>query len=163
MTKQLFAKQELKATQFFKAFEDRDNSEIKWLNIFTIANQIQSLELVIDIERAERVQAVAEVQNPMTELRDEFRRFVPNSIQLLCWVARTDARNEAVKIWDFGLKSKDWAIRIVENVIARNNDNPWIIEDRTSMESKVISVKFDSRFHAEAFIRRHAWNYCLSA
>ena len=58
-------------------------------------------------------------------------------------------------IGGFGLKSKDGAIRIVAKAIVGNDCNPTIMRDRVNMMPKVIPVKFDSRIHAEAFVRRH--------
>ena len=69
MMKKLFADQELKQQQLFKAFEDRHSSEIKQAILFTIADQIQPLGLAIDAERAVRVQEISKVQNQIAKLR----------------------------------------------------------------------------------------------
>ena len=103
--------------------------------------------LAIDAERAERVQAIIEVQNQISELREEFCVFVSNSSRPTRGDKRTDSRNEEIEIGGFGLKSKDGAIRIVEKVIAGNNGNSTIMEDRVSMVPKVIPVKFNLRTH----------------
>ena len=94
---------------------------------------MQPLGLDIDAERVERVQEITEVQNQISELREEFRAFASNSNQSTRGDARTDSRNEEIVIGCFGLKSKDGAMRIVEKLIAGNDGNPTIMEDRVSM------------------------------
>ena len=108
---------------------------------------MQSLGLAIDVERVERVQAITETQNQISELREEFRAFVSNSNHPTREDARTDDRNEEMLIGGVGLKSKDGAVRIVEKEIAGNDNKPTIIEDRVSMVPKVIPVKFNLRTH----------------
>ena len=121
-----------------------------------IAKQIHQLSVAIDAERAERVQAVADVQGQIAELRDEFRVFISNPNQRPRDDLRTDARTDEVVIGGFDLKSKEGLIRIVEKVIAGNDGNSKKIEDRMSTVSKVISMEFNSRSHVEVFVRRHA-------
>ena len=62
MMQKLFGDQESKQQQFFKEFEDRQNSALKYTIVPAIAEQIQPLSVAFDVERAELIQVVADVQ-----------------------------------------------------------------------------------------------------
>ena len=119
---------------------------------------MQPLGLAIDAERTERVQAITDCQNQISELREEFHAFASNSSQ---GDARIDARNEEIVIGGVGLKSKDGAIKIVEKVIVGNDGNPTIVKNPVSMVPKIIILKFDSRIHSESFVRSYAGKHSV--
>ena len=105
-----------------------------------IAEQLHSFSVAIDIERAERIQVVANEQGQISELRNEFRAFGSNQNLRIRDDLRGDVRADEVMIGGFGLKSKDGVIRIFEKIIIGNDDNPIIMIDRVSMLPNVILV-----------------------
>ena len=47
-------------------------------------------------------------------------------------------------------------MRLMQHLIEGKDHESCIFKDKTSLTSKVVSVKFTSRDYAEAFIRQHA-------
>ena len=49
---------------------------LKRTGVIAITKQIHTLGVIIDIERAERVQVFADIRSQIAELRHEFRAFI---------------------------------------------------------------------------------------
>ena len=55
----------------------------------------------------------------------------------------------------FGLKSKEGAIQLVQQIVEGEDGDPFIFKVKTSLTSKVVPVKFISKDHVEIFVRQH--------
>ena len=77
-----------------------------------IAQHVQLLNAASAREGTSRVQAISNVQNHFNELREELRAFISEPGQRV-----RDGRSGEVVIGDFGLKSKEGAIRLVQQII----------------------------------------------
>ena len=151
MMKMLFAEQESKHQKRFDEFESRQHSEIKRTILFAIGKQIQSFHSAIDAERAEQMQAVANIEVQIAELRQEFLAVTSSSSQRPLEVVRLDE----IVIGGFGFKSKEVAIMMIEKVIDGTGGNPIILKEKVSLAPKVVHIKFDSTGDAQDFVCRH--------
>ena len=67
---------------------------------------------------------------------------------------REDRKDEVV-IGGFGMKSKEETITMVESIIIGKDGDPQVLKDKVSLAPKVVSIKFVTRDHAEAFDRQY--------
>ena len=63
-------------------------------------------------------------------------------------------RKDEVMIDGFGMKSKEGAISMVENIIMGKDGDPQVVRDEVSLAPKVVTIKILIKNHAEAFIRQ---------